>query len=125
MSDTVKAWIEERRAIHAESTDGPWVAEYSAETGDCVIPHDAQSTREAVAVTRLFHQTADANAIADAHNMFPRAMGALNAVLELHRRAVDIFEPLEFCAACSTNQRTVEWPCPTVQAVQAAIAGGR
>lgn len=125
MTDTVKAWIEERRAIHEATTEGPWVAEYSAETGDCVIPHDAQNTREAVAVTRLFHRTADANAIADAHNTLPRALDALNAVLELHRRAVDIFEPSEFCAACSTDQRTVEWPCPTVQAVQAAIAGGR
>lgn len=51
----------------------------------------------------------------------PRALDALNAVLELHRRAVDIFEPLEFCAACSTNQRTVEWPCATVQAIEWAI----
>lgn len=80
MTDTAKAWIEERRGIHNEATDGPWVAEYSGETGDCVIPNDAQSTREAVAVTRLFHRTADANAIADAHNMFPRALDALNAV---------------------------------------------
>lgn len=78
-----KSWIEERRAIHEAATEGPWVAEYSAETGDCVIPHDAQSTREAVAVTRLFHRTADANAIADAHNMFPRALDALSKVLGL------------------------------------------
>lgn len=80
MSDTVKAWIEERRTIHEAATEGQWVAEYSAETGDCVIPHDAQSTREAVAVTRLFHRTADANAIADAHNMLHRALSALEAV---------------------------------------------
>lgn len=79
----VQQWIEERRTIHNEATEGPWVAEYSGETGDCVIPNDAQSTREAVAVTRLFHRTADANAIADAHNMFPRALNALEAVIEL------------------------------------------
>ena len=81
MTDTVKAWIEERRTIHNEATEGPLVAEYSGENGDCVIPHDAQSTREAVAVTRLFHRTADANAIADAHNMFPHALDALEDLI--------------------------------------------
>lgn len=106
MSDTVKAWIEERQTIHSDGTG-------------VLLRNPYELNRE----YDLWDE--DAEAIADAHNMFPLALDALNAVLELHRRAVDIFEPLEFCAACSTNQRTVEWPCPTVQAVQAAIAGGR
>ena len=59
--------------------------------------------------------------VSDAHNNLPRALNALQAVLGLHRRAVDIFEPSEFCAACSTDQRTVEWPCATVQAIEGAI----
>lgn len=49
------------------STSGPWVAEYSGETGDCVIPHDAQSTREYVCRTQLYHRTADAEWIATMH----------------------------------------------------------
>ena len=61
---------------------------------------------------------ADSVAVVDAHNMFPRALTALEQVLELHRRAVDIFEPAEFCAACSTDKRTVAWPCATVQAIE-------
>ena len=58
---------------------------------------------------------------ADTEVAYPRALNALQAVLGLHRRAVDIFEPSEFCAACSTDQRTVEWPCATVQAIEGAI----
>lgn len=54
-----------------ETTEGPWVAEYSGEQGNCVIPHDAQSTREAVAVTRLYHQHADAEFIAMAREALP------------------------------------------------------
>lgn len=117
MTDTAKAWIEERRGIHSAATEGPWVAEYSGETGDCVIPHDAQSTREAVAVTRLFHRTADANAIADAHNMFPRALGALKAVLGLHIKGYET-AGAHWCSECETK-----WPCATVQAIEGAIGG--
>lgn len=82
MTDTVKTWIEERRAM--VGFDG-WTSDQITKAG------------------------------------LPRALDALNAVLELHRRAVDIFEPSEFCAACSTDQRTVEWPCATVQAIEGAI----
>lgn len=111
-----KAWIEERRAIHEAATEGPWVAEYSGETGDCVIPHDAQSTREAVAVTRLFHRTADANAIADAHNMFPRALDALQAVLEL----LDAWEPPDPCTGPDITKCV---DCLQAQEMRKAIEG--
>lgn len=65
-------------------TEGPWVAEYSGEQGNCVIPHDAQSTREAVAVTRLYHQQADANFIAASRSLIPELVAEverLRAVL--------------------------------------------
>ena len=119
----IKQWIEERRAIHEAATEGPWVAECSGETGDCVIPHDAQSTREAVAVTRLFHRTADANAVADAHTNLPRALDALNAVLELHE-PISGFEgdPSHWeCKVRSDDRGPKPWPCPTVQAIEGAI----
>lgn len=54
----------EIEARAAAATEGPWIAEYSGEQGNCVIPHDAKSTREAVCVTRLYHQHADAEFIA-------------------------------------------------------------
>ena len=124
MSDA-KTWVEERRAIHEAATEGPWVAEYSGETGDCVIPHDAQSTREAVAVTRLFHRTADANAIADAHNNLPHALDALNAVRELHVRDSLMRDYCSECSDFGTDDSpvmsVVEYPCPTVQAIEGAL----
>ena len=61
--------------------------------------------------------------ISDAHNNLPRALDAIEQVLGLHRRAVDIFEPSEFCAACSTDRRTVKYPCATVRAIEGAIHG--
>lgn len=49
----------------AESaTSGRWVDEYSSEAGNCVIPDDAQSTREHVARTQLFCAVYDAKHIA-------------------------------------------------------------
>ena len=79
---------------------------------------DAKSWIEERRAARVPNSTLS---ISDAHNNLPRALDALEQVLELHRRAVDIFEPSEFCAACSTDQRTVEWPCATVQAIEGAI----
>lgn len=52
------------REAAAKATEGPWIAEYSGPTGNCVIPHDAQSTREHVAKTQLYHAQADAEWIA-------------------------------------------------------------
>lgn len=66
-------------------TDGPWVAEYSGEQGNCVIPHDAQSTREAVCTTHLYYQVADAEFIAAARTLVP----ALAAELEAARAEVE------------------------------------
>ena len=74
------------RWTHARTnaaTDGPWEAEYSGEQGNCVLPPDARSTREAVAVTRLYYQVADAEFIAAARTDLPAATTALRAVLDL------------------------------------------
>lgn len=61
--------IEERTNA---ATEGPWIAEYSSEQGDCVIPHDAHSTREAVAVCRLYLRAFDAEFIAHARTDVPK-----------------------------------------------------
>ncbi|GAA4809483.1 hypothetical protein [Tomitella cavernea] len=58
-------------------TEGPWIAEYSREQGNCVIPGDAESTRKAVCVTRLYHQAADAAFIAAARTLVPDLAVAL------------------------------------------------
>ncbi|MFF5404588.1 DUF6221 family protein [Streptomyces misionensis] len=46
------------------ATGGPWITEFSGETGHCVIPADAQSTREHVARTQLYAAAFDAEHIA-------------------------------------------------------------
>lgn len=77
MTDDVRA---DARRLLQDITPGPWVAEYSREQGNCVIPADARSTREAVAITRLFHQHADAEFIAAAPGLVGRLLVELDRV---------------------------------------------
>ena len=65
------------RARVDAATEGPWIAEYSREQGNCVIPHDARSTREAVATTHLYDQAADAEFIAHARTDVPALVATL------------------------------------------------
>lgn len=70
MDDLVRwltAQLDEEQRIAEAATDGPWIAEVSGETGNCVIPADAQSTREYVAKTQLYAAVFDAEHIA-CHN---------------------------------------------------------
>ena len=82
MTDTVKAWIEERRAAR--------------------VPNSTLS-------------------VSDAHNNLPRALDALNAVLELHkplgyigRDGETVWDECEHCHGSG-------WPCETVEAIEGAI----
>lgn len=77
--------VQQARELLAGITPGPWVAEYSGEQGNCVIPADAQSTREAVCVTRLYRQQADAQFIAAA----PRLVAELADEVERLRARED------------------------------------
>ncbi|AFL47992.1 hypothetical protein AVANI_88 [Mycobacterium phage Avani] len=73
-------------------TDGPWVAEFSGEQGNCVIPHDAQSTREAVCVTRLYHQQADAEFIASARSLVPELIAEVERLRAQETRIRELCE---------------------------------
>lgn len=131
MTDTVKSWIEERRAIHSEGTG-------------VLLRNPYELNRE----YDLWGE--DAEAIADAHNMFPRALDALQAVLEEHLRQ-GLYEPCDpttcaldggrdhievdfgewvhadervgwACFTCrSEDGEPSDWPCQTVQAIEWAI----
>ncbi|QBP30650.1 hypothetical protein SEA_LAHIRIUM_78 [Gordonia phage Lahirium] len=78
MSDDVRA---DARRLLQGITPGPRVAEYCREQGNCVIPADAQSTREAVAITRLYRQVADAEFIAAAPTLVDRLLAELDQAL--------------------------------------------
>lgn len=146
MSDTVKAWIEERRAIQG-------AARPFTETD----PDDFE--RSSIFAESADRERVEANITASNDGIlhFPRALDALNAVRELHKpifyyehedsctntdedhraeRHVEFDLGEYYCEDLPTGEKTcdscwddegerVEWPCPTVQAVQAAIAGGR
>ncbi|MDV7194648.1 hypothetical protein [Mycolicibacterium fortuitum] len=95
------------RELLAGITPGPWIAEYSGEQGNCVIPADAQSTREAVCVTRLYHQQADAEFIAAA----PQLVADLtDGVEKLRQDYLKAIQDLEFHAGLLHNAENVaEW----------------
>lgn len=87
MSDTVKSWIEERRAI-------------------------IHGAREAIR---------PAEAIDLGLIELPRALDALNAVLELHGPVEtgvsdQYWKEPDYCPTCSEY-----WPCATVRAIEGAI----
>ena len=115
--------LAEMRAIEQAATEGPWVAEYSREQGNCVIPHDAASTREAVATTRLYHQIGDAEFIAAARAFVPKALAALDAVLALHHdetlsRSMFAGHPMYTERRCTCGAAH----CPTVAAIEQALS---
>ena len=110
-------WIAKRRELLADATEGPWAAEYSSLHRDCVVPHDARSTREAVAQTRLLRAAGDAALIADARTSLPRALDALEAVLAPHQMH-EVPGGQRWCLHCGGD-----WPCPTVDAAETALRG--
>ena len=116
MSDTVKSWIEERRAIHAASGAGRWEKRLNG--------HDYEIWELGEfddAPVSSFSADPDASAIVDAHNMFPRALNALQKVLELHGPVEtgvsdQYWKEPDYCPTCSEY-----WPCETAQAIEGAI----
>ncbi|MFJ9729369.1 DUF6221 family protein [Streptomyces sp. NPDC101209] len=58
------ARLDEDEQVARQATDGPWLAGFSGETGNCVIPADAENTREYVARTQLYSAAFDAEHIA-------------------------------------------------------------
>lgn len=58
--------------------------------------------------------------ISDAHNNLPRALDALEAVLELHKPKYLIRDGEWFPASCAVCEPWT-WPCATVQAIEGAI----
>ncbi|WP_167197993.1 hypothetical protein [Brevibacterium pigmentatum] len=129
MSDTVKSWVEERQAIHAAATDGPWyktpndrILSESVHWPEGDDYDVAGGFGRDGAVVEAIHDF-DGNAIVDAHSMFPRALDALNAVLELHVKETGGTPDGGVADVCSCG--VSYWPCPTVQAIEGAINGER
>lgn len=149
MTDTVsiREWIEERRGIHAAATQGELTISRGGTVmagGDAVLWPLARYKSDPVEVSNI-------ESFVDAHNMFPRALNALQRVLELHCSATTYQNVCECenegedhederhveaedgtpicidlpdyaaCLSCQVDGEPVEWPCATVQAIEGAI----
>lgn len=128
MTDTVKSWVEERRTIHTKATDGPWYKtpnDRILSEGVQWIEGDDYDVAGGFgckgAVVEAIHDF-DGNAIVDAHNMFPRALNALEQVLELHQPMGVFTGFVPVCAECADiGGGDVAWSCPSVQTIEGAI----
>lgn len=76
--NSIKSWIEERRAIHAKAGAGRWEKRLNGHNYEIWEPGEFDD-----APVSSNSAKPDSTAIVDAHNMFPRALDALNAVLEV------------------------------------------
>ena len=106
------------RARIEAATEGPWKAEFSGGMGNCVIPHDARSTREAVCVTRPYRALFDAEFIAHARTDLPALLDTVEAVLALHeplKNATSACFPRPLCGCGCAH------PCRTRTAIEEAL----
>ena len=123
----IRAWLDQGREIADQATEGPWypwdrgvgwlIALSDSDDGQPRLPEGMRTD---------LGRGEDAAFIADARTRLPQALAAIQAVLNLHQ-PVEV-EPSEtICAACSNRLPSgrfmpiVEWPCPPVEAIQAAI----
>ena len=116
---TIESRLAETRAREEAATEGPWTAEYSGEQGNCVLPPGSQSTREAVAVTRLLSAQADAEFIAASRTDLPALLAAVEAVMELH--AADEDGDCAECIRRAQGRGDQSYPCPTITTLTAAL----
>jgi hypothetical protein len=54
-------------------------------------------------------------------NPYDEYMSALRAVVELHKPQVSSFDDTE-CAACSSDELSVIYPCPTIKAIEKELS---
>ena len=110
------------RAQADAATEGPWEllgdGEYVSGPGILVAPDDGGVT------------SADAEFIAAARTTVPALLDALEKVLELHQPVTDGMGFTEdgyggispACSSCGTSDEyAVPYPCPTVEAITAAL----
>lgn len=69
---------------------------------------------------RGIHTTAAEGQWLDAYMNLPRALSALEQVLELHQRKTVFDGELDYCGICVESEGAF-WPCSTVRAIEGAI----
>ena len=130
-------WIKTRRELLDAATEGPW---FQGRTGRRYeSDRDVYSKREpdeenSHDIATYVWSAEDAALITDARTTLPAALNALEAVLRAHYDdgpSQGYFgDPAPYsygvrahcCSTCGTHgEYGVEWPCPTVRAIAAAL----
>ena len=130
--DHAAEWIAKRRELLAAATERPWeIRSYG--------PHEysVYAPRWPGIIAELGNGAEDATLIADARTSLPRALDALEAVLELHRLNREDDGECQgyissgygyldrWCVECSEQsgrEYGTPWPCPTVAAITEALS---
>lgn len=124
----IQAWLDEARTLASQATEGPW----EADGREITQPWQSGGSWQTIVGIEVdcmpycyggyakgVSRDEDGEFIADARTRLPKALNALQAVLEVHT-PVDEEPSKTICAAC-TELLTVKWPCPTVRAIQTVI----
>ena len=134
MSD-IQEWLDKGHALANQATQGPWEADGCEVTQHWSRPEPWQTIVDTEVSCMDFcyggsakgvERDEDAEFIADARTRLPKALDALQAVLDTHRPSTADTgeEEILFCPECFDVEDVGEadtWPCPTVQAIQDAI----
>ena len=112
-------WIADRRELLDAATEGPWFQ--GREGRRYESDRDVYSEREpehegSHDIATYVWSAGDAALIADARTAMPRALDALEAVLEQHQLH-EVPGGQRWCLHCGGD-----WPCPTVDAVTEALS---
>lgn len=119
----IGTWLAERKRIHAAATEESDGKEWLAARYTLVAGDDPGDPDEIIGDIRRRQY---ATAIADAHNHLPAFIRGWEAVLGVHQ-PVEVEPSDTICGGCSNrlpNGRympIVEFPCPTVRALEAVI----
>lgn len=115
MSDLVRVWLDHTHKLDQEARPGPW-ENYDGTVGN-TFWNEGEPDFEPLSYTHIMAR-ADAEWIAHARQALPAATAAIWAVLDQHAPLQSDTSDLSVCEECD---RAAEWPCPTVQAMTAAL----
>ena len=122
----IQAWIDKGKTLASQATEGPWQTDGCEVTQHWSRPEPWQTIvdTEVSCMDYCYGGSAkgverdeDAGFIADARTRLPRALAALQAVLDMHRPIW--VDGIEYCKHCVDFGG--EYPCPTVQAIQTEL----
>ena len=120
-------WLGKAERLDAGATYGPWQAISTGDKGNTFIEaeHVDVLNHDEMGHGHLRSEYAwmtkeDADWIAWSRTALPAAVAALSAVVDLHQPDACWMDRLD-CGACSSYDECVQWPCPTVTAINEAL----